>query len=187
MPSIPSIPHLTPCTDSDYDIISSHLQRRVRGVVGVASRCVCGAPQVVATAPRLENGTPFPTTFYLTYPYLVKALSRLEAAKKMADYQAELSKDLELSQRYYDAHTLYLRQRQAVGTLVGLENVEEIEFMSAGGMPNRVKCLHALVGHTLSSLPGVNPIGERALADITPAWDDSQCWCGRDEPETIQL
>ena len=67
------------------------------------------------------------------------------------------------------AHESYLADREAV------EFVEEIAGISAGGMPDRVKCLHALVAHSLAVGPGVNPIGDLALAECS--WSPDTCAC----------
>ncbi|MDA8900968.1 DUF501 domain-containing protein, partial [Pontimonas sp.] len=56
-----------------------------------------------------------------------------------------------------------------------LGHVDEIHGISAGGMPTRVKCLHTLMAHSLSVGPGVNPVGDWALADA--AWSVSTCQC----------
>ncbi|WP_286796120.1 DUF501 domain-containing protein, partial [Microbacterium sp. UBA3394] len=55
-----------PVTDAERDVLRAQLGRPARGVVGVAARCACGNPTVVATSPRLDDGTPFPTFYYLT-------------------------------------------------------------------------------------------------------------------------
>lgn len=158
-----------PAVDAaDLAIVSEQLGRPVRGVVRVAARCACGRPTVVATAPRLPDGTPFPTFYYLTHPAATAAASRLEAAGRMADYQAMLA-DEELAAAYLAAHESYLADRAAYGA------VPEIEGVSAGGMPTRVKCLHALIGHALAAGPGVNPIGDLALADC--GWSPEVCAC----------
>lgn len=169
---------LTPCTSTDAEVMAQQLDRPMRGVVGIAARCVCGTPQVVATAPRLEDGTPFPTTFYLTYPPLVKEASRLEAAKAMVDYQNMLGEDEDLQAAYEQAHDLYRRQRAYIGQLAGVGDVPEVEHVSAGGMPTRVKCLHALIGHSLACGAGCNPIGDMALEAMGYDW--KTCWCDRD-------
>lgn len=164
---------------ADLETLSSQLGRIPRGVVGVAARCVCGRPAVVATAPRLEDGSPFPTTLYLTLPSLVRALSTLEASGKMADYQQLLSEDKELAADYRRAHLEYIAVREGVGKQVGIEEVPEIAGISAGGMPERVKCLHALAAQTLACGKKVNPIGDLALADLkaTALWDSDHCYC----------
>lgn len=154
------MPVLTPMTAADQAVVETQLGRPVRGVAGVAWRCSCGRPGVLATLPRLPDGTPFPTTYYLTDPRLVAGCSRLEAGGLMAELNARLADDAELATAYASAHQSYLADRDALGA------VPEIDGVSAGGMPNRVKCLHALVAHSLAAGPGVNPIGDIALAEL---------------------
>lgn len=170
---------LNEATPADLETLSSQLGRIPRGVVGVAARCVCGRPAVVVTAPRLEDGSPFPTTFYLTLPSLVRALSTVEASGKMTDYQQLLSEDEDLAAGYRRAHLEYIAARGYVGQQVGIAEVPEIAGVSAGGMPQRVKCLHALVGHALAAGKGVNPIGDLALAGLAASglWDSEHCHC----------
>src|SRR5690606_37678281 len=127
-------------TERDLETLAEQLGRTPRGVVGIAARCACGRPLVVRTAPRLENGTPFPTTFYLTSPGAVAAASTLEANGVMKEMSQRLTEDAELAAAYRRAHEHYLAEREALG------HVEEIDGISAGGMPTRVKCLHVLVG-----------------------------------------
>ena len=125
---------VTPADENDLRVIAAQLGREPRGVVGVAWRCPCGRPGVVATEPRLPDGSPFPTTFYLSCQRAVTEVSRLEASGLMT----------QLTQRLAD--------------------------VSAGGMPDRVKCLHALVGHALAAGRGVNPVGDEALDLIGDFW-----------------
>ena len=160
---------LEPLTADDEAVVAHQLQRPPRGVVGIASRCPAGHPAVVATLPRLPDGTPFPTTFYLTCPRAVAACSTLEASGLMTELTERLAAEPELAAGFADAHRAYLaaRDRLAAET-VG--PVPEIAEVSAGGMPSRVKCLHALLGHTLAAGPGVNPIGDLALALIEERW-----------------
>src|SRR5690606_21685305 len=113
---------------------------------------------------RLENGTPFPTTFYLTSPGAVGAASTLEANGVMKEMSQRLTEDAELAAAYRRAHEHYLAEREALG------HVEEIDGTSAGGMPTRVKCLHVLVGHALAAGPGVNPLGAEARERVRDGW-----------------
>lgn len=160
---------LTPATDRDLLIMQNQLGRPMRDVVGVAARCVCGAPTVVSTKPRLSDGSPFPTFYYLTHPAATAALSTLEATGFMAIQQERLGVDEALSSQYAAAHRAYIADRDANGL------VDEIDGISAGGMPVRVKCLHALAGHSLASGPGVNPIGDAALEACS--WSPERCEC----------
>jgi len=154
---------------SDVSVVSDQLGRPARDIVGVTARCVCGNPVVVATKPRLGDGTPFPTLYYLTQQSATQAASRLEASGVMLEYQERLEHDKDLQAAYQAAHESYLATRESI------EKVEEIAGISAGGMPDRVKCLHALMAHSLSVGVGVNPVGDFALAD-TP-WSAEICHC----------
>ena len=162
-----------PVSSADLEALAEQLGRVPRGVVAIAARCVCGRPTVVRTAPRLDDGTPFPTSYYLTHPAAVKGCSTLEAEHLMETFNADLADDAELAAAYAAAHDDYLARRAELG------QVPEIEGVSAGGMPTRVKCLHALVGHSLAAGPGVNPIGDRALAMLEERglFSTARCSC----------
>lgn len=153
----------------DIEVVSNHLGRPARDIVGISARCVCGKPVVVVTRPRLGDGTPFPTLYYLTQLAATQAASRLEADGAMARYQEKLLADEAALSLYLQAHKSYIQTRESI------EFVEEIAGISAGGMPDRVKCLHALMAHSLSVGPGVNPVGDWALEE-TP-WSAGQCQC----------
>jgi hypothetical protein len=150
-------------TPEDIAAVSSQLGRPARGIRSIAHRCSCGLPDVVETEPRLPDGTPFPTTFYVTCPRLASAIGRLEAEGMMKEMTDRLATEKELAARYRAAHESYLARREAI------EHVEEIDGVTAGGMPTRVKCLHVLVGQTLAEGPGVNPLGDEALSAL-PDW-----------------
>jgi hypothetical protein len=168
---------LMPVSDEDMACLREQLGRPARGVAGIAARCVCGRPLVVRTFPRLPDGTPFPTTYYLTHPRLTSAASTLEQAGVMREMTARLTPggdayDEALAAAYLAAHESYLEDRAQLG------EVPEIEGISAGGMPTRVKCLHSLMGHALAR-PGVNPLGEEALALAAERglWQRDRCTC----------
>ena len=146
-------------TPADLAGIAELLGRVPRGVLGVAHRCSCGRPEVVETAPRLPDGTPFPTTYYLVDPFAAAAISTLEASGLMREMNERLAADPDLAAAHAAAHEDYLRRRAALGDA----DVPEIAGVSAGGMPTRVKCLHALAGHALAAGPGVNPFGDETL------------------------
>ncbi|GAA1179591.1 DUF501 domain-containing protein [Nesterenkonia xinjiangensis] len=168
----PSLP-----TQEDLDTLSLQLGRPVRDVVEIPARCRCGSPLVAATAPRLSNGIPFPTTFYLTHPTLTQAVSRLEAAGVMAEMTERLGQDEELAAQHRAAHQDYLAERERIRLASGLEPVWEIEGISAGGMPDRVKCLHVLLGHTLAVGRGISPLGDETLDRISDDWTPAVCTC----------
>src|SRR3954464_11774744 len=141
---------------ADLDAVARQLGREPRGVLAIAYRCPNGEPGVVKTAPRLPDGTPFPTLYYLTHPALTAAASRLESSGMMRDMTDRLQRDPQLAAAYRRAHESYLAEREAIESLG--------TTFSGGGMPNRVKCLHVLIAHSLAKGPGVNPFGDEALA-----------------------
>jgi uncharacterized protein len=166
---------------ADLAAVGAQLGRPARDVVAVAHRCPCGLPDVVATAPRLADGTPFPTTFYLTCPRAASAVGTLEAGGLMREMTLRLAGDPDLAAAHRAAHEDYLSRRAAFGDVSGIGEVPEIAGVSAGGMPERVKCLHALVAHALVAGPGVNPLGDEALVALPPWWGGGPCVAG-DQP-----
>jgi uncharacterized protein len=162
---------LDPYTDADRDLLVAELGRAPRGVLAVAHRCDHGVPAVVQTSPRLPDGSPFPTLFYSTCSVLNAAVSRMESAGVMREMTARLQGDAELAARYQAAHEAYLAMRNA---LVDLGTTT-----SAGGMPDRVKCLHALVAHSLAVGPGVNPFGDASVALLSLYWRSREPVCVR--------
>jgi hypothetical protein len=91
----------------------------------------------------------------------------------MAQLQQRLTEEPELAAAYQKAHEAYIHDRDLLNM-----DVPEIDGISAGGMPVRVKCLHALIGHSLAAGPGVNPIGDLALEACT--WNPAKCVCESD-------
>ena len=153
----------------DLAVVGEQLGRTPRGTRDVAHRCPCGLPDAVRTVPRLADGTPFPTLYYLTCPRAVAACSRLESAGVMKEMNARLATDPDLAARYREAHEDYLARRAPLG------EVPEIAGVSAGGMPTRVKCLHALLAHALAAGPGVNPLGDEVREQAEPWWAGGPC------------
>lgn len=159
---------------SDLGAIANQLGREPRDVHRIAHRCPCGDPDVIETPPRLEDQTPFPTLYYATCPRLMAAISTLEGSGLMAQMSDELERDANLAGLYHAAHDDYIATRDALARQLGVD-VPEIEGISAGGMPDRVKCLHALIAHSLAVGEGVNPLGDRALAALQPWWQKGSC------------
>lgn len=159
-------PH-EPLSDEDRVAVHHQLGRQPRAMRAVAHRCPCGLVDVVQTSPRLEDGTPFPTMYYLTCPRAASAIGTLEADGMMREMTERLGTDPELAARYRAAHEDYLARRNSIESL-GHE-------ITAGGMPDRVKCLHVLVAHSLAAGPGVNPLGDEALAALPDWWKSGPC------------
>jgi hypothetical protein len=161
-------------TRNDEAVIAAQLGRPPRGIHAIGHRCPCGNPDVVTTEPRLPNGTPFPTTYYLTCPRVSSRIGTLEASGLMREMQDRIGTDPELAAAYRAAHDAYLADRAKVGAAAG-HDVPEIEGISAGGMPDRVKCLHVLAAHALAAGPGVNPLGDEVLERLGAWWETGPC------------
>jgi hypothetical protein len=158
----------------DRAVIEAQLGRPARAMHDVAHRCPCGNPDVVATEPRLEDGTPFPTTFYLTCPRAASRIGTLEASGLMREMTERLAADAGLAAAYRRAHEEYLAFRESIG------HVPEITGVSAGGMPTRVKCLHVLAGQALAQGPGVNPLGDEVVDLLGDFWAAGRCAAASD-------
>jgi len=158
---------------ADVAAVAAQLGRSPRGLCSVAHRCPCGLPDAVVTGSRLPDGTPFPTLYYLTCPRATAAVSRLEAAGMMRELSSRLTAEPDLARAYAAAHRDYLARRDAAASAAGIEPLPP-GSQSAGGMPDRVKCLHALVAHELA-VPGTNPLGRAALRAAGQWWRAGRC------------
>lgn len=158
-----------PIDPRDVQVIAAQLGREPRGIHAIGHRCPCGNPDVVSTEPRLPNGTPFPTTFYLTCPRAASRIGTLEGSGLMKEMEERLRSDPELAAAYRAAHERYLEARAVLGS------VPEIEGVSAGGMPERVKCLHVLAAQSLAQGPGANPLGDEVLELLGEWWAPGPC------------
>jgi uncharacterized protein len=154
-------------TEADRAAVAEQLGRPPRAIRAVAYRCPSGHPAVIQTSPKLDDGTPFPTLYYLTCPRLTSLTSRLEASGLMKDMTERLAEDEDLAASYLAAHRSYLAERDAIEPL-GTD-------VSAGGMPGRVKCLHVHVAHALAVGPGVNPFGDEAVELLRADWPRGTC------------
>jgi uncharacterized protein len=155
-------------TDDDRTLVESQLGRPPRGTWAVARRCHLGVPMVIENHPVLDDGSPFPTLFWLTCPILVKRASALEAAGYMTELTAELERGGELRARLTAALGRYRDRRNA-------HDVIAETGAPPGGGPDRIKCLHAHVAHEIADAP--NPIGARALGRA--GWPDCIVPCVR--------
>jgi hypothetical protein len=158
-----------PVRATDLATVEAQLGRSPRGIHAVGHRCPCALPDVVVTDPRLPDGTPFPTTYYLTCPRAASLIGTLEGSGLMRELEARVGDDGELAAAYRTAHEAYLAARSSI------DDVPEIAGVSAGGMPDRVKCLHALAAHALAAGPGVNPLGDEVVGRLGEWWSQGPC------------
>ena len=148
-----------PMDARDAALAAAMIGRPLRGRSATAVRCGWGLPAVMRVDPALGDGTPFPTTFWLSCPVASKAVGRLEASGVMNDLNDRLRTDDELAAEYAAASERYVAARNQLGPPVPRDD-------SAGGMPVRVKCLHTLYGHYLATRD--NPIGQWVAEQVEP-------------------
>jgi hypothetical protein len=150
-------------------VISAQLGRPARGRPAVVHRCGHGLPTVVRVRPRLEDGTPFPTVFWLSCPLARSAVGRLEAEHRMVELGARLAADPVLAAAQSDAASRYVAFRDRLGA----PEPPLPDAPTAGGLPDRVKCLHVHVAHHLAT--GDNAVGSDALDAILPLACPAPC------------
>jgi hypothetical protein len=153
----------------DQAAVEAQLGRTPRGLRAVGHRCACSLPDAVVTEPRLPDGTPFPTMYYLTCPRATSLVGTLEGSGLMREMEVRLADDPQLATAYRAAHEAYLADRERLG------DVPEIAGVSAGGMPDRVKCLHVLAAQALVAGPGVNPLGDEVVDRLGSWWSGGPC------------
>jgi uncharacterized protein len=151
-----------PADDATVAVLTEQLGRPARGRPAVVHHCGHGLPTVVRVDPRLEDGTPFPTTFWLSCPLARSAVGRLEADHEMVRLNERLAEESDLQAEYSGASERYVAFRDALGApgepLAGAP--------TAGGMPGRVKCLHVHLAHHLAT--GDNPVGAGVADALLP-------------------
>lgn len=154
--------------------VSAQIGRPVRGEVSVASRCDLGLPVVIKVPPLLDDGTPFPTLYWLTCPLASRRAARIESAGGVAAYAQRAGSDPEFADRLRTAHSEYEAERaELLGALGASEpgEVGQAHSTPTGGVagvmkPGSVKCLHAHLAHTLGG--GQNPIGSELVREVLP-------------------
>jgi hypothetical protein len=156
----------------DQALIDAQLGRPARGVVRVAARCPFGAPAVTEQRSYLADGEPFPTTYYLTCPSAVAAVSRLEGAGGVGRYERLVVEDGDAAASYREATARQRALRQPASRMVdGGASLE----LGIGGTAHAgaVKCLHAHVAFALAE-PGYE-LGDRMAAEASPLYPAREC------------
>lgn len=144
-------------------MVGVQIGRPPRSPVVVTTRCHLGLPVVTEVPPLLDDGTPFPTRFWLSCPLAVTRISRIESVGGVRDADARIAADPDLAERYATAMARYGRDRDS---LIPPDHTGPIPDGGVAGSAGGVKCLHA---HYADHAAGNdNPIGETAAATIEP-------------------
>lgn len=148
--------------------MARQLGRAPRGTWRVAVRCPHGRPAVIATSPEIEDGAPFPTTFWLSCPYLVRAVHASESAGEGVAWERRVREDEALRSEVLRADVAYRAARSDEGA--GRDPCASTGVAGQSD-PLAVKCLHARLAALLAGVP--DPIGAGLWAGLG--------WCADDE------
>ena len=162
----------------DAAVVSRQLGRAPRAFRRVVVRCPFGAPAVTEQEPYDDAGAPFPTTYWLTCPQLVAAVSRLEAAGGVERWSQEARRSPELAESLERATDEQRAVRRELAGGQGARDGSPSLELGIGGSARRgsLKCLHAHVAFALAR-PGY-ALGERILAEVETPWPADEC-CSR--------
>lgn len=165
---------MTVAPDTDTDRVAALVARQVgrapRTPWRVAASCVHGFPTVIASPSRLDDGTPFPTLYWLTCPYLADGASAAESAGELAEWDARIAEDADLALALGVAD-LQLRERRAEES-AGLDACGTVGVAGQGSR-SVTKCLHARIALVLVGID--DPVGEALLERTGPACRDRRC------------
>lgn len=167
---------------SDVACVAGQLGRSPRGRWSVCARCSFGRPVVISVAPLLADGERFPTSGWLTCPWLVEAVARLESRGDAAAWTRRIASDEALRRAVLDADTAYRSWRRDLG---GGEDPCGDVGVAGQADPRVVKCLHARVAAFLAGRP--DPVGEGALADVEGADGSRECGDDRCRPGSAEV
>ncbi len=159
----------------DRAIVERQLGRPPRAFGRVAARCPFGLPAVTEQSPYDEHGEPFPTTYYLTCPWLVAAVARIEAAGGVERWTREVAGDSELAESLARATETQRALRTGLaGGRSGTDSGTSLALGIGGSRtPERLKCLHAHAAFALAQ-PGY-VLGDAILAELEPMWPGRCC------------
>jgi hypothetical protein len=159
----------------DHDHVERQIGRRPRAFRRVAVRCPFGLPAVTEQEPYDDEGTPFPTTYYLTCNHLIAAISRLEAAGGVERWSVAVAASAELRADLAEATTGQRRIRRALAAgRTGADHGASLDSGIGGSRnPSQLKCLHAHAAFALA-YPGYS-IGELILAELPQRWPPGHC------------
>jgi uncharacterized protein len=151
---------VTPGATADRELVERQLGRPPRAFAAVVRRCPFGRPAVTEQAPLDEAGRPFPTTYWLTCPHLVAAVSRLEAAGGVERWSEAVRVSPTLRRSLADATAEQRRLRPGGG-------------IGGATRPGSLKCLHAHAAFALARPP--YELGDAVLAEVPRMWPDDRC------------
>lgn len=161
--------------DDDRALVAAQLGRAPRAFRRVVARCPFGRPAVTEQSPYGPSGEPFPTTYYLTCPHVVAAVSRIEAAGGVERWSRSIDDDVGLARSLLQATEKQRELRRTLaGEQLGRDDGASLDLGIAGSRnPRQLKCLHAHVAFALAN-PGYD-LGDRIVDELRPLWPERCC------------
>ena len=156
----------------DQAVVAVQLGRSLRSIIEVVSRCHLGLPVVAAVPPVLDDGTPFPTRFWLTCPLAIRRVARLESAGGVKRLEAKATADPTFGAALADAHRAYAEERDTLAP----SDAGRRPRGGVGGATTGVKCLHAHYAHARAG--GSNPVGALVAGWVEPLDCTGPCVSG---------
>ena len=177
-------------TKKDINIIKKQLNRYPENIMGIAKRCSWNNPVVIVTHPFDEDKGVFPTTLWLSCPFLVKEISRLEDRGLIQELTAKIKQDQNFKKRLKKAHKVYAEKRFNLLEEKMIKKIKKISpdilkvIKSSGvaGIRDKegIKCLH---GHLADYLVNkINPVG-KIVKDKLPSLSSCDIKCDFDLEE----
>ena len=177
----------TPLTGTDKKILLLNSASRnfdTGFVLGAAVRCKWGFPQVLACAPFMSDGTPFPTVFWLVCPYLDKRCAELETEHKIPVLEKELENNREAVEKWHKEYAELRKKLLSDSETKNIANcdavMESFDKTGVGGInrlkkPCTAKCLHL---QTATMLAWKHPAEAWLRMELgCTECPDSQCNC----------
>jgi hypothetical protein len=146
----------------DREVVTVQIGRRPYEGAEVVSRCHLDLPVVIKVPPILEDGTPFPTLYWLTCPLASTRVGRLESGGGVRRMEGKASSDPLFAGGLERANDEYRRERDSLLP----EGIDPVPTGGVGGAVGGVKCLHAHYAHT--RVGGANPVGELVASWVEP-------------------
>ena len=146
---------------NEKQTVEIQLNRKVRSNINVVAKCHFDLPVVVDVPKNLDDGTPFPTMYWLTCPMYVKKVSTLESNGMVKNLDKQLVENKKLNKLWRKRQKSYENERNK--KYKNLTNTIS-PIGGVGGTTKSIKCLHSHLADELVS--GENVIGKVVLESV---------------------
>ena len=142
-------------------IVETQLNRSLRSKVDVVASCHFNLPAVIKVPSNLDDGTPFPTSYWLTCPMYNKKVGSLESQGLIKELDKQLNENKDLNQQWAERQKSYEEERNR-------ENKNKENLINptggVGGAKESIKCLHSHLADELATQKNI--IGKIVLESV---------------------